>query len=50
MEPPDTPFADQFNVPQKDAVLECSNDWGEQGYDNSVPGDGTKTTPSGDKT
>ena len=29
---------------------ECSNDWGGRGYDDSVPGDGTKTTPSGDKT
>ena len=29
---------------------ECFNDWGGRGYDNSVPGDGTKATPSGDKT
>ena len=28
--------------------VECFNDWGGRGYDNSVPGDGTKTTPSGD--
>ena len=32
------------------SILECSNDWGGRGYDDSVPGDGTKTTPSGDKT
>ena len=26
---------------------ECSNEWGGRGYDDSVPGDGTKTTPPG---
>ena len=29
---------------------ECFNDWGGRGYDDSSPGDGTKTTPSGDRT
>ena len=31
-------------------MQECFNDWGGRGYDDSVPGDGTKTTPSGDRT
>ena len=30
--------------------FECFNDWGGRGYDDSVPGGGTKTTPSGDRT
>ena len=29
---------------------ECFNDWGGRGYDGSVPGEVTKTTPSGDRT
>ena len=29
---------------------ECFNDCGGRGYDDSVPGEVTKTTPSGDKT
>ena len=29
---------------------ECSKDWGGRAYDDSVPGDGTKTTPSRDRT
>ena len=29
---------------------ECFNDWGGWGYDDSVPGNGTKTTSSGDRT
>ena len=29
---------------------ECFNDWGGRGYDDSVPGEVTKTTPSGDRT
>ena len=29
---------------------ECFNDWGGRGYDDSVPGDVTKATPSGDRT
>ena len=28
---------------------ECFNDWGGRGYDDSVPGDGTKIIPSGDR-
>ena len=32
------------------SMKECFNDWGGRGYDDSVPGDGTKTTPSGDRT
>ena len=31
-------------------LAECFNDWGGRGYDDSVPGDVTKTTPSGDRT
>ena len=31
-------------------LAECFNDWGGRGYDGSVPGDGTKITPSGDRT
>ena len=31
------------------STLECFNDWGGRGYNDSVPGDGTKTTPSGDR-
>ena len=30
--------------------VECFNDWVGRGYDDSVPGDVTKTTPSGDRT
>ena len=29
---------------------ECFNDWGGRGYDDSVPGEVTKTTTSGDRT
>ena len=29
---------------------ESFNDWGGRGYANSVPGEVTKTTPSGDRT
>ena len=29
---------------------ECFNDWGGRGYDDAVPGEVTKTTPSGDRT
>ena len=29
---------------------ECFNDWGGRGYDDSVPGEVAKTTPSGDRT
>ena len=31
------------------SLSECSNDWGGRGYDDSVPGEVTKTTPSGDR-
>ena len=30
-------------------VLECFNDWRGRGYDDSVPGEVTKTTPSVDR-
>ena len=34
-----------------DAIAsECSNDWGGRGYDDFIPGEVTKTTPSGDRT
>ena len=29
---------------------ECFNDWGGRGYDDSVPGEVTKTPSSGDRT
>ena len=32
------------------STRECFNDWGERGYDDSVPGEVTKTIPSGDRT
>ena len=32
------------------SVLEGFNDWGGRGYDHFVPGEVTKTAPSGDKT
>ena len=32
------------------AGKECFDDWGWRGYDDSVPGEVTKTTPSGDRT
>ena len=32
------------------AGMEGSNDWGERGYDNFVPGKVTKTAPSGGRT
>ena len=35
--------------PEK-TISECFNDWGGRGYDDSVPGEVTKTTPSGDST
>ena len=30
--------------------IELFNDWGGRGYDDSVPGEVTKTAPSGDRT
>ena len=30
--------------------FECFNGWGGRGYDNSVPGEVTETTPSRDRT
>ena len=32
------------------APTECYKDWGGRGYDDFVPGNGTKTTSSGDRT
>ena len=34
----------------KKTTLEGFNDWGGRGYDDFVPGEVTKTTPSGDET
>ena len=34
----------------RDGVIEGFNDWGGWGYDDFVPGDDTKTAPSGDET
>ena len=38
---------DQKSLPQPG---ECFKDWGGRGYDDSVPGDDTKTDHSGDRT
>ena len=35
---------------QVTVTQECFNDWEGRGYDDSVPGEVTKTTPSGDRT
>ena len=35
---------------QRMKVYELFNDWGGRGYDDSVPGEVTKTAPSGDRT
>ena len=43
-------FGSVYLVTTAGFVAECFNDWGERGYDDSVPGDVTKTTPSGDRT
>ena len=34
----------------KQKALEGFDDWGGRGYDDFVPGEVTKTTPSGDET
>ena len=31
-------------------ILELFNDWGGRGYDDSIPGEVTKTASSGDRT
>ena len=35
---------------KEESSTECFNDWGRRGYDDSIPGEITKTTPSGGKT
>ena len=43
-------FSRRGRSAQKNAWFECFNDWGRRGYDGSVPGKVTKTTPSQDRT
>ena len=39
-----------FFVRRFHLTIKCFNDWRGRGYDESVPGEVTKTTPSGDRT
>ena len=39
-----------LRVHRQDVEFKCSNDWGGEGYGDSVPVEVTKTSPSGDRT
>ena len=45
-----SPDEERGNKSGEVVIVECFNDWGGRGYDDSVAGDGTKITPSGDRT
>ena len=38
------------SVALRASIAECFNDWGGRGYDDFVPGEVPKTTPSGGRT
>ena len=47
------PVSAPYLAQRRDGALsptECFNDWGGRAYDDSVPGEVTKSTPFGDRT